>query len=218
MWQRFLDFYRSKYVSLFSKIYVHKFWWSNLLCFIFQETVWSLEQLRLVNDASKRLVNVTCTRRNWFYEVRRHPVNFFRKKRRIPLQKFQNFMCKIKISWMKLIFICESANSHVKFMFRTPTFHLQNYEPIRFKCELGISYVKTFPFHKWNENFISENVSIPYVCQICNDMWNFRSWIKFSPQIYFKVLGYQINYCLECLILLFDHVNLCFVWSKRRGE
>ena len=53
------------------------------------------------------------------------------------------FICGIKISYVKLIFICEP------------------FEPNHFTCGLGISYVKTFQCSMWKENFMSENTPIP---------------------------------------------------------
>ena len=61
----------------------------------------------------------------------------------------------------------------MKFMIRAPTFHEWNPDLVNFTCELGISYAKTFPFPMWNENFICENVPIPYVFHMWNDMRNF---------------------------------------------
>ena len=37
-----------------------------------------------------------------------------------------------KFSYVKLIFICESSTSYVKYMFRTPTFHMWNFEPFHY--------------------------------------------------------------------------------------
>ena len=44
------------------------------------------------------------------------------------------------------------------------------FEPVHFTYELVISYVKMPSLHMWNENFIYEDVPIPYVFH----MWNLR--------------------------------------------
>ena len=74
---------------------------------------------------------------------------------------------------MKLIFICGSSISYVKYLFRILRFRTWNLKPVHFTCELGTSYTKTFSFHMWNENFICENVPIPYAIHMWNYMWNF---------------------------------------------
>ena len=86
-----------------------------------------------------------------------------------------NSICEIKISCVKLIFICWFTIWYVKYTFRTPAFHMWNFKLIHFTYELSISYVETFPFHTWNESFlVCENVPIPYVFHMWNAMWNFR--------------------------------------------
>ena len=55
-------------------------------------------------------------------------------------------------------------------MFRTPTFHKLNLKVVDFTFEMGISCVKTYPFHVGNENFRCENIPIPYVFHILNDV------------------------------------------------
>ena len=89
------------------------------------------------------------------------------------------FHVKMKISHAKLIFIRESAVSYVKFMFRSPRFRMWNFEPVHFTCELGILYVKTSQFHMWNENFVCENVPIPNVFH----MWNDVKWREISVRV-----------------------------------
>ena len=49
--------------------------------------------------------------------------------------------------------ISEMKISCVKYLFRMPTFHMWNFEPVHFTCE---------------------NVPIPYVFHMWNGMWNFR--------------------------------------------
>ena len=41
----------------------------------------------------------------------------------------------MKISYVKLIFICEGSISYVKNMFRTPTFEMWNFELVHFTRE-----------------------------------------------------------------------------------
>ena len=84
-----------------------------------------------------------------------------------------NSTCDMKISYVKLIFIYKCPVSYVLHMFRIPRFHMWNFEPVHSTCELAISYVKTFPFHMWNENFMYENVPIPYIFHSWTNMWNF---------------------------------------------
>ena len=69
----------------------------------------------------------------------------------------------MKVLYVKLIFICQSSVSYVKYMFCTPRFDMGNFEPVHFTYELDVSYVKTFPFHLWNETYMCENIPIPYV-------------------------------------------------------
>ena len=52
----------------------------------------------------------------------------------------------MKISYVKLIFICEGSISYVENMFSKPTFQMWNFELVHFTCELGISYVNRFQF------------------------------------------------------------------------
>ena len=52
----------------------------------------------------------------------------------------------MKILYVKLIFMYESTISHVKYIFRILTYHMRNFEPTHFTCEVGISCVKTFMF------------------------------------------------------------------------
>ena len=47
----------------------------------------------------------------------------------------------MQTSYVKLIFIREFAIPYVKYLFRTPRFHMRNFESAHFTCELGISYV-----------------------------------------------------------------------------
>ena len=67
---------------------------------------------------------------------------------------------EMKTSYMKGIFSCESILPF--HMGRTclmyQHFHVRNFEPSHFTCELRIAYVKTFRFFTLNENFTSENV------------------------------------------------------------
>ena len=71
---------------------------------------------------------------------------------------------------MKLISIYECPIPYVKYMFCKPGFHMWNFEPVHLTCDLGISYVKRFLFNTWNENFICENIPIPYVFHWWNDV------------------------------------------------
>ena len=64
--------------------------------------------------------------------------------------------CEMKNPYVKLIIICETYISYVKNVFRSSRFHMWNFEPVQFTCELGIScqnfppsYVK-WKFYKWN--------------------------------------------------------------------
>ena len=50
----------------------------------------------------------------------------------------------MKISYVKLIFICEGSISYEKNMFSTPTFQMWNFELFHFTRELGFSYVNMF--------------------------------------------------------------------------
>ena len=119
----------------------------------------------------------------------------------ISHMKISFHMWIVWIPYVKLIFIREPAISCVEYMFRTPTFHTWNYEPVRFTCELVISYVKTSPFymwmniskvkmsqfhvfhmwkfwtrsfHMWISCFICENVLISYV------NWKLHMWKCFN--------------------------------------
>ena len=65
-------------------------------------------------------------------------------------------------------------------LFRTPRFHIWNFQPAHFTYELGISNVKPVPFHMRNENFIFENIPTPNVVHMWNAMWNFRKGCKLS--------------------------------------
>ena len=84
-----------------------------------------------------------------------------------------NSIKEMKISDAKLICICESSISYVKYMFRTLRFHMWNFEPVHFTYKLGFSYMKTFRFHIWSENFTSENVLF-HIFHMWNDMWSCR--------------------------------------------
>ena len=53
-------------------------------------------------------------------------------------------------------FIVECSNSYVIYMVRSPRFHMWNFEPVHYTCEVGISYVKTLPVDMWNDNFMYE--------------------------------------------------------------
>ena len=74
-----------------------------------------------------------------------------------------NSISEMKISHVNPIVVPESSISYVTYLFRIPTFHTWNCEPVHLTCELGISYVKTFLFLMWNENFTCENKPIPYL-------------------------------------------------------
>ena len=63
--------------------------------------------------------------------------------------------------------ICGMKMSKVKLMFRTPRFHMWNFEPVKFPRELGISYVNRFPFRVWNESFVCEDAPVLYVFHRC---------------------------------------------------
>ena len=81
---------------------------------------------------------MTC---NFTYENNISYVNFF------------NSMREMKISYVKLIFTCECSISDVKYLFRTPRFHVWNFEPVHFTCELSISYANRSQFQLLKEKF-----------------------------------------------------------------
>ena len=112
-----------------------------------------------------------------FYHICKHDVVMIficifllKYEKNISFVSCFNTICEMKTSYGKFILIRESSISHVKYMFRTPRFHMWNFEPVRFTCELSISYMKTFPFHMWNGNFTCESVPIPYVFHKWNSM------------------------------------------------
>ena len=57
------------------------------------------------------------------------------------------YSCEMKISYVALNLIRKSSISRVKCIFLAPKFHMQNFEPDHFTCELAVSYVKMFQFH-----------------------------------------------------------------------
>ena len=75
---------------------------------------------------------------------------------------------QMKISYVKLIFKCESSISYVKYASQIPTFHMYDFEPIYFTyylvsymlkrsdftSEMKFSHVKMFQFHMF---FTCEN-------------------------------------------------------------
>ena len=103
----------------------------------------------------------------------------------------------MKISNVKLIFRGQCSVSYLKFMFRTRRFHMWNFEPGQFTCEVGISYVKMFPFHMWDENFINENLPIPYVFH----MWNFYQGIIGCFPVKFKSNSSYYGFVNDCLLV-----------------
>ena len=68
----------------------------------------------------------------------------------------------MKISYVKLILIREPSVSYVKYILCTLRFHMWNFEPIHFPCELGILYLKAFNF-VCEMKISGKNVPIPYV-------------------------------------------------------
>ena len=52
----------------------------------------------------------------------------------------------MKISYVKVIFLCESPISYVKYVLLTPLFYMWNFEASYFICELGTSQVKCSDF------------------------------------------------------------------------
>ena len=75
-----------------------------------------------------------------------------------------NFLCEFFISCKIHV---PYTNTH-KWNFKTVFFG------VFFTYKLNISYTKTLPFHMWNENVMCENVPIPCVFHVWNDMWNFH--------------------------------------------
>ena len=71
--------------------------------------------------------------------------------------------------WIRY-FICENVFiSYVKYVSFTPKFHIWNFEPVHFTCELNIS-CKNVPLH-----FMCKMKMFQFhVFHMWNDMWNFR--------------------------------------------
>ena len=100
------------------------------------------------------------------------PTYIFVHENIFHIWKYFNSICEMKILLAKLVSICESSILYVKYMFGIPTFHMWNLEPGHFICEM-------FRLYMWNENFIYENVPIPYVFQ----MWNYMSSLSQEPHL-----------------------------------
>ena len=68
----------------------------------------------------------------------------FKSEINISLVNYFNSIWEIRISKVKLIFICECLISYVKHMFRLPGFQMWDFEPVPFSCGLGISYGRSY--------------------------------------------------------------------------
>ena len=94
-----------------------------------------------------------------------------------PLNNFEIYLSLLYLKWLSFVLYAGLWYLlYVKYMSRTPRFHMWNSQPVRFTYELVISYVKTFPFYIWNDNFII----IMWKCS--NSTYVFHGWndVKFS--------------------------------------
>ena len=100
-------------------------------------------------------------------------------------------------------FICECSISYVKYMSHSLRLHMWNFNEF-ISYVNWVFHVKTPPFHMRSKNFICENILIPSVPHMWNDMWNVR-------------LGHRVNNQPEVELAWKFFPNFLCAWAGRHA-